>query len=315
MNNANKMIQFHASNNYGHLIIASEPNYDNQKEMYISKLYANYPLIIKNEKPPKTKAIHVFEINNLGFITSDKNGKILKEYTTTREDCIKNIQSFLEMWKKQAEAVIVYVTIDKIVKGLRFNHFLDPISEIISELWEYEKINVIEIDYCRSKERRQKTRLYLNMLVGLEVVRKQGGDFVEGNLAVAMRKEANGDKQCFREMLFSTIFRERYFTLRDVFKLRMFEPMVRVASCIYFPEIETENQIYRSIETISNEFKRNYRKPINNEALKRNLEQLVEFKIIEQEDNHFYGKEDLRKIMISRKKELGQITNIPMAIV
>ncbi|MCL2173193.1 MAG: hypothetical protein FWB84_06095 [Candidatus Bathyarchaeota archaeon] len=309
MSSPKETITQYVSRNYGHIIIADSPNYDYKKEVYTSFLRANYPLIIKNEKPPETKTIHIFEINNIGTVAIDKNEKIIKDHTTNREECIKNIQFFLQMWKRRAEDIVAYVTLDKIVAGLRWHHFLDPITEIISELWEYDSIKEIEIDYYRSKERRQKTRLYLNLLEGLEIVRKQGNNYVEGNFAVSIKNETQGDKERFKDILMSTIFKERYPTIRDVFKIRIFEPIIRVENCIYFPEIETEKQIYRSVESISREFKQNYHRPINSEALKRNLEQLVEFGVIEQTGVHFYGKDDLRRSMINRKNEIGPIVN------
>jgi hypothetical protein len=307
MSDAERAISFYASLNYGHLILVDPPIYDKRENLYISNLHSNYPLIIKNEKPPETKTMHVFEIDNLGYIASDKNGKIIKERTTPRDECIKNIQSFFELWKRRAEEIVVYATSDKLVKGLRWHHFLDPIDEIISQLWEYETIKEFEIDYGRSKERRHKTRLYLTMLEGLKIVRKQEDGYLEGNLAVTARNEAKGDKHYFRDLLVSTILKERYSTLRDVFQVKIFDPIIRVDNCVYLPEIEIEEQIYRSITSIRSDFKRYYHRSINVERLKRNLEQLVDFEIIEQKGSHYFGREKLRDVMIERKKELGSI--------
>ncbi len=58
-------------------------------------------LVIKNEKPPERKTTHFLEINSLGHITSDKNGKIIRERTTSRDECIRNILSFFELWKRE----------------------------------------------------------------------------------------------------------------------------------------------------------------------------------------------------------------------
>jgi hypothetical protein len=313
MNDAERAIAFYASLNYGHAILVDPPIYDEHGQLYVSNLHSNYPLTIKNEKPPETKTLHIFEIESLGVITSDKTGKILKNLTTSRDDCIKNIQSFFELWKRRAEEIVVYATSDRLVKGLRWNHFLDPIDEIISELWEYECIKEFEIDFCRNKQRRRKTRLYLGLLEGLQIVRKLGDSYSEGNLTVTARKEAKGDKRYFRDLLISTVLKERYSTLRDIFKVRILEPIIRVENCIYLPEIELEDQVYRSVESISRDFKRNYHRSINGEVLKRNLEQLVDFEVVEQKGKHFHGREDLRNIMIEKKKELGSINKALMA--
>jgi hypothetical protein len=136
MNDPERSIAFYASLNYGHLILVDPPLHDEQEDLYVSNLHSDYPLVIKNEKPPETKTTHFFEIDSLGIITSDKNGKIIKNRTTSRDECIRNIQSFFELWKRRAEEIVVYATSDRLVKGLRWTHFLDPIDEIISQLWE-----------------------------------------------------------------------------------------------------------------------------------------------------------------------------------
>ena len=192
MSNPEKAIEFYASLNYGHVILVDPPIHDENR--YVANLRSDYPLYIRNEKPPQTRTLHIFEIESLGQITSDENGKIIKDMTTSRDECIRNIQSFFELWKKRAEEIVVYATSDRLVKLLKWSPFLAPIREIISELWEYECIKEYEINYYRNKARRKKTQLYLALLEGLKMVRKEGEGYTEGNLTVTTRKEAKGDK-------------------------------------------------------------------------------------------------------------------------
>jgi len=126
-------------------------------------------------------------------------------------------------------------------------------------------------------------------------------------LAVTARKEAKGNRRKFRDMLVSTILKERYTTLRDVFKLSILEPVIRVDNCIYLPEIETEEQIFRSFESVRHDFIKYYHRSMNERVLKRVLDQLVDQEIIGQEGKHYSGNKDLRDIMVSKKKELGSI--------
>lgn len=307
MTDPKQAIRYYASLNYGHLILVDDPVYDDREDVYISNLRSDYPLIIKNEKPPETKTVHVLEIETLGIITSDKKGKILKKRTTSRDECIRNIDSFFELWKKRTEEIVMYYSSDRLVKALRFNHFFDPIDEIISSLWEYKCVENEELDFHRRAERRRKTRLYLSLLEGLEIVSKKRNRYTEGNLAVSIRKEVKGNERKFRDMLVSTILKERYTTLRDVFKLRILEPIVRVDNCIYLPEIEVEEQIHRSIDSIRYDYKNYYERVINERALKRYLNQLVDIDLIEQDGKHYFGNDELRKEMVTKKKELGSI--------
>jgi hypothetical protein len=313
MNDPERAIAFYASLNYGHLILVDAPMHDEREDLYVSNLHSNYPLFIKNEKPPETKTMHVLEIDNLGIITSDKNGRILKERTTSRDTCIRNIESFFELWKKRAEEIVVYASSDRLVKGLRFNHFFDPIDDILRQLWEYECVKDVEIDYARNASRRKKTRLYLGLLEGLEIVNKKADGYSEGNLAITARTKAKGNRREFRDMLISAVLKERYSTLRDVFKLRILEPVIRVDNCIYLPEIETEEQVYRSIKTIKHDFTNYYHRAINEQVLQRSLDQLVDLEVIEQEGAHYFGNKMLRKVMIEKKKEIGSINKALMA--
>jgi hypothetical protein len=151
------------------------------------------------------------------------------------------------------------------------------------------------------------------LLEGLKIVHKQNDIYSEGNLAVTARNEAKGNKHYFRDLLISTVLKERYSTLRDVFKVRILEPVIRVDNCIYLPEIETEEQIYRSVKSIRQDFKNYYHRPINEEVLKRNLELLVDFDVIKQSGPHYYGNRELRKVMIEKKKEIGSINKALLA--
>ncbi|MCW4028407.1 MAG: hypothetical protein NWE92_02010 [Candidatus Bathyarchaeota archaeon] len=313
MSNPEQAIAFYASLNYGHVILVDPPIHDEQENVYISNLRSDYPLYIRNEKPPQTRTLHIFEIDRLGQITSDQDGKIIKNRTTTRDECIKNIQSFFELWKKRTEEIVVYATSDGLVQLLKWNPFLAPIKEIVSELWEYEGISEFEINYCRNKNRRHKTQLYLSLLEGLKIVRKQEDGYIEGNTTVIARKEAEGDKNYFSDLLVSTILKERYSTLRDIFGVRILGPIIRIENCIYMPEIETDNQVYRSIDSISKEFKQNYNRPINKDVLRRDLEALVEYNLIEQDGKHFHGKDDLRHRMIEKQKEIDSVNSALLA--
>jgi hypothetical protein len=313
MSSPERAIEFYASMNYGHLISVDAPIYDERKGLYISNLHSDYPLVIKNEKPPERKTWHFLEISSLGHITSDKNGKIIKERTTSRDECIRNILSFFKLWKRRAEEIVVYATSDKLVKGLRWYHFLDPIDEIVDQLWESECIDEFEIDYGRSRKRRKKTRQYLALLEGLKIVTRRNGNYFEGNLAITARNEAKGDKRYFRDLLVSTVLKERYSTLRDVFHLTILDPVVRVDNTVYIPEIETEVRIYRTFNSIRRDFKHYYNYWMNKNALKRNLEQLVDFGIIKRKGPYYFGDRDLLGIMIEKKKELGSINKALMA--
>jgi hypothetical protein len=222
--------------------------------------------------------------------------------TTSREECIRNIDSFFEMWKKRAEEIVVAASSDNLGRSLRFNHFFDPIDEILDSLWEYRCVKDVEMDFNRSPARRKKTRLYLGLLEGLQIVRKEEDGHSEGNLTITLRKKYHGNETGFRDAVISTILRERYPTLRDVFKLTILEPTIHVDNCVYLPEMEVEEQVHRKVESIQHDYVHYYHRPINTHALKRYLRQLVSVNAIEQEGEHYFGNKELLDEMVKIKK-------------
>lgn len=301
-------IEQYASSHYGHLILVDDPLYYEEEGLYVSNLRSDYPLIIKDDKPPQKKSLHLLQIGNLGFITLDKNGRIVKDRTTSRDECIRNIDSFFDMWKRRAEEIVVAASSDNLVKISRYNHFFDPIDEILSSLWEYRYIHNKEIDFERGTSKRKRMRLYLGLLEGLQVVCQTENGYSEGNLAVTLRDKYRSDEDGFRDAIISTILSERYPTLRDVFKLTILEPTIHIDNCIYLPEMEIEEQVHRSIESIEHDYRDYYQRRINSMVLKRVLKQLVSADAIEQEGKHYFGNETLLKKMVNMKKRSVSIS-------
>jgi hypothetical protein len=207
------------------------------------------------------------------------------------------------MWKKRAEEIVVATSANELVQISRFNHFFDPIDEILSSLWDYHRVSDQEIDFERLSSRRKRMRLYLGLLEGLEVIRKSEDGYDEGNLAITLRKMNPSSEEKFRDSIISTILRERYSTLRDVFKLTIFEPTIHIDNCIYLPEMEIEQPIYRVADSIERDYYQYYQRKINPMVLKLILKRLVSVEAIDREGKHYFGNESLLKKMVKLKKE------------
>lgn len=303
MTEPEQAIRQYASSHYGHLILVDDPLYYEDEGLYVSNLRSDYPFKIKDDKPPQRKSLHVLKIENLGFIALDNDGRIVKDRTTSRDECLRRLDLFFRMWKRRAEQIVVSASADELVKISRFNHFFDMIDEILFSLWDYRHVYDQEINFERLSSRRKRMRLYLGLLEGLQVLRKSENGYEEGNLAVTLRKEYPSSEEKFRDAIISTILRERYVALRDVFKLTIFEPTIHVDNCIYLPEMETEQPIYRVKESIERDYYDYYQHKISPMVLNRILKQLLSVKAIDREGKHYFGNERLRKKMVELKKE------------
>lgn len=302
-----EVVQNYAFSNYGNLILIDNPVFDDEERVYVSNIRSDYPLMIKDDRDPERRRMHILKIDTLGTLALDQELQILKDRTTSRDECIKNLGLFFQLWKRRAEEIIVGASSDYLVRISRFRHFFDPIDSILLALWDNQKICDVEIDFARLGVRRKKIRLYLKLLEGLELVREIDDGYAEGNAFVSLRHEIT-DERKFRDKLLSLIIKERYPTLRDIFKLTILEPTIHVDSSIYIPELEVEGSVYRSMESIKAEYEYYYERKINTLDLRLILERLEEAQAIKREGKYYSGNEELLGKMLKVKRNLPPLS-------
>lgn len=302
-----QVAQRYAFSHYGHLILVDDPIFDERQNIYTSNLRSDYPLVIQDDRIPDKRIIRILKIDSLGTVSFNQNSEIIKERTTSREDCIKNLRLFFELWKERAEEIVVAVTSDNLVRISRLRHFFDPIDSVLIYLWDKNMIHDEEIKTARLVQRRKKMRLYLELLEGLQIVRRVEDGYVAGNLFVSTRQEEPNEEK-FRDAVLSLIIRERYPTLRDVFHLTILEPTIHIDNCIYLPELESGEIIYRVSHSIARDYKYYYRKRINPLDLKLTLRRLENAEAINREGNHYSGNDVLLRKMIDKKRQLPTLS-------
>jgi len=302
-----QVAQRYAFSHYGHLILVDDPIFDDRQNIYTSNLRSDYPLVIQDDRIPDKRIIRILKIDSLGTVSFNQNSEIIKERTTSREDCIKNLRLFFELWKERAEEIVVAVTSDNLVRISRLRHFFDPIDSVLIYLWDKNMIHDEEIKTARLVQRRKKMRLYLELLEGLQIVRRVEDGYVAGNLFVSTRQEEPNEEK-FRDAVLSLIIRERYPTLRDVFHLTILEPTIHIDNCIYLPELESGEIIYRVSHSIARDYKYYYRKRINPLDLKLTLRRLENAEAINREGNHYSGNDVLLRKMIDKKRQLPTLS-------
>jgi len=299
--------QRYAFSHYGNLVLVDDPTFDESRKVYVSNLRSDYPLVIRDDKVPRERIIRVLKISDLGAISFNQDFKIIKEKTTSREDLIKNLTLLLELWKERAENIVVSASSDNLVQISRNLHFFDPIDSVLIYLWDNRLIHDEDIRTARLIGRRKKMRLYLELLEGLQIVRRVEDGYVAGNLFVSIRDKER-DEEKFRDKVLSYIIRERYPTLRDVFKLTILEPTIHVDNCIYLPELELEEPIHRVISSIEMDYRYYYERRINPLDLMLTLKRLENAEAINREGKHYFGNEHLLNNMVSMKKELPPLS-------
>jgi len=302
-----QVVQRYAFSHYGNLILVDEPEFDEDENLYVSTLRSDYPLIIQDDRLPKKRTVRVLKIGNLGTISINSDNKIVKEKTSSRDDIIANLNLFFELWKERAETIVISASADNLVRISRLRHFFDPIDSVLIYLWDTHKMFDEDINTARLIGRRRKMRLYLNLLEGLEIVRRVEDGYVEGNMFLSLRDSAKNEEQ-FRDTVISHIIRERYSTLRDIFHLTILEPTIHIDNSIYLPELEAELTVYRSASSIERDYRYYYERRINPLDLKLTLKRLENAQAISRRGNHYSGNEKLLKEMITLKKSMPSLT-------
>ena len=302
-----QVAQRYAFSHYGHLILVDDPVLDSESGLYCSNLRSDYPLMIHDAEQPEKPLLHTLKIDSLGTIVVSKENRVLKDRTTSREACIETLKVFLQLWRKRSEEIIVSESANNLVRISRFRHFFDPIDSILISLWDYGKVYDLEIEHARFLDRRKKMRLYLELLEGLEIIRRGEECYTPGNVFASVRaREPNEQK--FRDAILSYIIKERYPTLRDVFKLTILEPTIHIDSCVYLPELELEKAIHRTTDSITMDYAKYYQKRINDLDLRLILKRLENAEAIEREGKHYFGNEQLLKNMVVIKKKLPPVS-------
>jgi hypothetical protein len=305
---AEQAVQRYLFEHYGDLILADTPVFDSSAQAYTANLKSDYPIMIKDDKAPETK-LHILKVDHLGAIYVDTDLKIMLDKTTSIDVCVENLKLFFNLWLKRAEEIIISSSAETLVNVSRFRHYFDPIDAILVSLCDYGKVSNEEIASSRSSERLRKIRLYLELLEGLEIIRKREDGYVAGNAFSSIKeKRPSLSEQEFRNILLAYIIKERYPTLRDMFRLTILEPTIHIDNCIYLPEMEEESTLHRTIESIDNDYKEYYNKRMPILDLRLNLRRLENAKAIERDGNHYFGNEMLLKQMVDKKKSMAPIS-------
>ncbi|MDG6223677.1 MAG: hypothetical protein QCH99_10510 [Candidatus Bathyarchaeota archaeon] len=297
-----KIAQSHAFSNYGDLVLVDAPEYDKKENLYVSRLRSDYPLFIQDDLLPDKKTMRVLKIGKIGTISINSEKQIVKEKTSSRDEIISNLHQFFKLWRERAERIVIEASAQNLVKISESSHFFDPIISIIFYLWDEHKISDEEILLQRSPNRRKKIKLYLKLLEGLKIVRRIENGYCEGNTFLSLRKEVNNDEECFKNVVLSHIIQERYTTLRDVFQLTILEPTIHIDNSIYLPELETEQTVYRNMNSIRRDYEYYYGRSINPLDLKMILKRLVNANAINQKGKYYSGNQKLLNAMVNIKK-------------
>jgi len=310
MMSVQRTIKSFVLHHYGNLISAEEPEFNEQTKTWIAQIKSDYPIVFQDDRTPEKKIVRFIPIKQIGTIRFNENLKVLRNESTLREECVKTIQTLIDVWRDRTERIVVQASADYFVRVPEFTHFFTPMQEAVDYLLEYHVIYDDDLMKYRSVEKQRRVKQYLKLLEGLDFIRRVDNGYESGEMFLFLLKEyetENGFKEDeFRKAILSEVIRKRYSALRDVFEISRLEPTIHLDSCIYRPSLETEELIYFSKRTIA----RNYREShgrINPVTLTHILRRLRAVGAIDRSGDYWSGTEKLLSDMLHIKNQMPEL--------
>lgn len=295
-------IRRYVGRHYGNLISVGEPEFDARTKTWLAELKTDYPRIIHDDRSPNERVLKFLSLRRLGIIKLGENLQHIE--ATSREVCIQNLSSFLDMWQERAERIIVRASSEHFALINEVQWVLAKVGMIISNLLHKETISEEEIASLHPREE-GKIRRYLKLLESLDLVRQINEGYTYGNLFTELLRQ-KGNVQEFKVAVLSHVIRERYSTLKENFGISQLEPFVHVDSCYYRPTLEAESILYLTSDSIVDRYARLYgrKSPLR---LRHILGELVDVKALEHEDQYYFGNEELFSQMLDLKSQMAEL--------
>jgi len=295
-------VRKYAIRHYGNLISVGEPEFDARTRTWLTELKSDYPRIIHDDRSPNERILKFLSLRRLGIIKLGENLQPIE--ATSRETCVQNLSTFLDMWRERAERIIVRVSSDHFAQINEAQWVLAKVGMIVLNLLQKEIILEGEIASHHPTEE-DKIRRYLKLLEGLDLVRQIDEGYTYGNLFTELRRQTSNTQE-FKTVILSHIIRERYSTLKESFGISQLETFVHVDSCYYRPALEAEKLLYWTADSIIDHYTKLYgrKSPLRITYI---LGELVNVKALEREDKYYFGNEELFSQMLDLKSEMTEL--------
>lgn len=301
MSNPQQIILKYVVDNYGDLITADTPSYDEATKNWISRLRSTYPRIIEDEKS-KEVVVHFLRLTGLGVIKLNENLEVVE--ATSSDNCEYQLESRLDLWKRHAEQIVVSASSDVFARIAESIHVLNPLKVILDQLTKSRKDGLVilnnEIDQQKKPER---VRRYLNLLEELTIIRRVEKGYAYDNAFVSLAEEVGNNPKDLRMAILSMVFKRKYPTLRQVFGITQLEPFVHLANAYYWPSLDAEKLIHITPERLFKRYQRYY-DDMTRWDFESKLSDLIDEKAIIEEDGYLIGNESRFKSMLEMKPQV-----------
>jgi len=303
-------VKEYAMRYYGNLITADDPTFDEKERQWKAQLKSNYPRLIKNDYPQEERFIRVLPLKGLGTICLSEALQFVQDCSTSREESVALIRSYLNMWREQIENIIVAASSQQLAKTSPARVFLNPANMILANLLQ-RKDSAISFEQLEKLRRHTRIERWLALLEDLKLIKRIDEGYTYGEMFTALEKEAHSDSH-FEILGMAYILKKSYPLLKEIFHIQQFEPLVHLDSCYYRPALEAPDvTLYQTSDSLFKRFIVDYRfRPII--ELRHILHELHKSEALLREKQYYYRNETIFQEMLDLKIQIPAIT-LPQA--
>lgn len=297
---AEQVIKKYVVENYGDLISADKAVQDEKTGGWEARLSSVYPRLIDDAKSEDV-IVRFLNLRDLGTVRLDKRLEVTG--ATTSKECESQLASRLDLWKKQAEMIVVSSSSDVFARIAESIHVLNPLKLVLEQLTKKKDVKVelldVEID---EQGRPVRIRQYMDLLEELDIVRRTKSGYTYGNTFTGLAEATHYDNRQLKTSLISHVIKQKYSVLRQVFEITQLEPFVHLDNCYYWPALEAE-KLVRS--TRSNLYQRqlDYYDWMSTWDFDSKLGDLLDQGALEEENGYIKGNAGYFDTMLGMKHE------------
>src|SRR4030066_1473233 len=297
-------VKEYAMRYYGNLITADDPTFDEKERRWKAQLKSNYPRLIKNDYPQEERFIRVLPLKGLGTICLSEALQFVKDCSTSREESVALIRSYLNMWREQIENIIVAASSQQLAKTSPARVFLNPANMILANLLQ-RKDSAISFEQLERLRRHTRIERWLALLEDLKLIKRIEEGYTYGEMFTALEKEAHSDSH-FEILSMAYILKKSYPLLKEIFHIQQFEPLVHLDSCYYRPALEAEDVLYQTSDSLFRRFVADYNYRPNTE-LRHVLLDLQKSDALRYENSYYCANDKIFKEMLNLKRQAPSI--------
>lgn len=280
--------------------------YDDYEKELILKFSYTYNNIVKKDNQLELKYITLRDILDLCVDIVEKNGvkKLLVKYPE-REQVITNFLKKRSAHIKTMEEILAEEGASKFIKIPKINENLNPIKEIFN-LLELEG-SLKKEDWDTWNEKRERAKLYLNLLNDYEYIKFEGNIICKGEKwKIIDDREFDDIENVEVERILSQFFKETYNILStNRYNLTLIKPYLNIGNACYYTSV-IDNEIHKQDpKSIKDIYDSLFTETKTLTKIKTYLMELAKYDIVERKDSYFSPSKDIFDGFRSNQKRLS----------